>query len=174
MSSKINLGEVPHQIARSWRNDPSIWKWCRQHTFISEDEHEAWRKRIAGDPSIKMLGVWAAPGSVYGYRPVGVCGLTSIDRVNQRAEFSLYIAPGEQGKGYGRTALIELLRHGFCDHNLQVIWGETFDGNPALKMFEAVGMTKEATLRQRYFRDGRFIDVHIISMLRGEYDSRYQ
>jgi RimJ/RimL family protein N-acetyltransferase len=167
MTPKITLGDVPFESARAWRNSESVWRWCRQYTHLSEAEHQAWQARIATDPSIKMFGVYEQG------RPVGTCGLTSINRVNQTAEFSLYIAPGHQKRGLGKAALIKLLAHGFFDHNLNLIFGETFDGNPALKVFEAVGMTKEATLRERYYRDGRFIDVHIVSMLRSDYERAY-
>jgi RimJ/RimL family protein N-acetyltransferase len=117
------------------------------------------------DPTIKMFGV-------YNLDPVsaciGVCGFTSIDRVNQKAEFSLYIAPQFHGCGYGSAALYTLVRHGFEDMNLNRIWGETFDGNPAESIFKRIGFKKEGTLKQSYFRKGRFIDSHIYGIIRGE------
>jgi len=100
---------------------------------------------------------------------VGVCGLTSIDKHNQSAEFSLYIRPDRHRMGYGADALRLLLRHAFFDLNLNRIWGETYEGNPALAMFEKVGMKQEGRLRQTYFREGRFIDSIIVSMLRTEW-----
>lgn len=162
--------EIPSQ-AREWRNHPDVWKWCRQYTLIDENSHDSWLRRISTDPTIKMFGVSAREASEHGIviRDIGVCGLTSINRVNQTAEFSLYIAPEYQRHGYGKDALRTLLRHGFQDHNLQCIWGETFYGNPAYQMFLDIGMRHEGTLRKRYFRDGRFIDAHLVSMLREEF-----
>jgi RimJ/RimL family protein N-acetyltransferase len=159
--------------ARAWRNDARIFKWCRQHTLISQAQHDAWLSRIETDPSIKMFGIWVSGAASHGNTFVGVCGLTSINRLNQTAEFSLYIAPEFQRMGYAKQSLKLLLAHGFFDHNLNTVYGETFDGNPALKMFMDLGMQKEATLRERYFREGRFIDVHIVSMIRREFESRY-
>lgn len=171
--------EIPAQ-ARVWRNHPDIRRWCRQHTLISISHHERWLKRIEEDPSIKMFGIVAVQtanshpeyddgiGSVHTQIPVGVCGLTSIDRLNQKAEFSLYIAPGQHSKGYGEAALRRLCDHGFKDMNLNRIWGEVFDGNPAMKTFERVGFKLEGIQRQSYFRDGKFIDSLIISRLRTE------
>lgn len=102
---------------------------------------------------------------------VGVCGLTSIDKINQKAEFSLYIAPDMQHKGFGRAALALLLHHGFNDFNLNRIWGESFDGNPAQKMFARMGMQKEGTLRESYFRGGKFIDSHIWAITRSQFNA---
>lgn len=177
--------DIPFK-AREWRNDKRIRQWCRQYSLIDDRSQHLWEAKITTDPTIKMFGVELVTES----RPehykvsntvplvmrveashsyIGVCGLTSINRVNQSAEFSLYIAPWAQGKGYGKEALSLLLEHGFKDHNLNRIWGEVFDGNPARLMFEELGMKHEGTLRQSYFRVGKFIDSHIVGILRGEF-----
>jgi hypothetical protein len=103
---------------------------------------------------------------------VGVCGLTSIDWVNRRAEFSLYIDPDRQKDGLGKAALQTLLHHGFMTLGLNCIWGETFDLNPAAKLFEGLGFIKEGSRRDFYYRDGRFIDAHLYSLLRRHWDNR--
>lgn len=181
-------GNIPEAADRV-RNQYEIRRWCRQYTLISSTEQAAWFERISKDKTVKMFGVGTKPPppgkggatddgggpiilararSEYDLTPIGVCGLTSIDHVNQKAEFSLYIVPEQQNKGYGKEALSLLVEHGFRDFNLNRIWGETYDGNPAIKMFEALGFKKEGTLRQSYFREGRFIDSHIYAKIRGE------
>jgi RimJ/RimL family protein N-acetyltransferase len=162
----VLVAEIPSR-AREWRNDGRIWKWCRQNTLISESAHQRWLERIQTDASIKMFGIRAIED---GDTAVGVCGLTSIDKQNQNAEFSLYIAPEHHGKGYGKDALRTLLEHGFKDQNLWRIWGETYDGNPAFKMFLSLGMKHEGTSRQAYFRSGKFIDCHRVAILREEWN----
>lgn len=158
------VAEIPAK-AREWRNDPAIWKWCRQNALISRAAHMRWLDRIETDPTIKMFGV-----RINAAADIGVCGLTSIDRINQCAEFSLYIAPEFQRRGYAKEALKLLLDHGFKDQNLNRIWGETFDGNPALRMFIDLGMRLEGTSRQAYFRGGKFIDCHRVAILRSEWN----
>lgn len=143
-----------------WRNNPLIYKWCRQYEPISWEAHQAWFARIQGDPSIKMFGIYVPS-------LVGVCGLTSIDWVNRRAEFSLYIGPKYQSMGYGELALRALIQHGFDRLNLNSIWGEVFAGNPAMKTFLKVGFRNEGRRKQFYFRDGKYIDAHLISIQRG-------
>lgn len=157
------VADIPRQ-AREWRNNAAINKWCRQFTLIDEMGQAEWEVRTRKDESIKMYGVQNRENI-----DVGVCGLTSIDRVNQKAEFSLYIAPAYQGAGYGKDALVTLLHHGFYAHNLNRVWGEVFADNPAMKMFEAVGLKLEGIQRQSYFRDGKFIDSLIVSVLRSEF-----
>lgn len=158
----IETGEV--QLIRHWRNRPEIFKWCRQNDLIDENNHHDWYGRISKDPKIKMFLI-----RDYDQKPVGVCGLTDLDLVNQRAEFSLYIAPAYQAKGHGESALRLLLWHGFNAYPLNQIWGEVFDGNPAMGMFEKVGFKRDAVRREFYFRSGEFIDAHLISIKRNEF-----
>jgi len=165
-------GDIPHR-AKVWRNDPNIFKWCRQHTFISREEQLLWEKKIVSDPTIKMFGIYDDElelDSQYG-SGIGVCGFTSIDYRLSHAEFSLYIARQFQGFGYGKEALRLLLDHGFNDFGFNLIWGETFDGNPAAHMFEKLGFVKEGTVRQRYLLDGKRIDAHLYSMTKEEFDA---
>lgn len=141
----------------SWRNDRRIWRWCRQSGPISYAQH---------------LNYWAATDmaedrrmfAIVSGKTVGCAGLTSIDHVNRRAEFSCYIGPEHQRKGFARAALTELFNHGFDDLNLNLIWGETFDGNPALDLFLDLGMEKEGTRHQFYYKEGKYLDAHLISV----------
>lgn len=142
----------------SWRNDPRISHWCRQHDLISPNEHEAWFKAQENCPHTKMFEVWLLDDLV------GVCGLTSIDYIHNRAEFSLYIDPERHGEGLGKKALKTLLKHGFDNYGLNRIWGESFHGNPAIKMFQDLGFEKEGTRRDFYFKGGKFIDAHLYSI----------
>lgn len=152
---------------RTWRNDYAVWRWTRQNDMLNESEHEAWFARQAADLSVRMYGVRVQMGGRT--ELVGVSGLTSIDYRNSRAEFSLYIAPQYQRQGYGRQALALLLAHGFANLGINLIWGETIDGNPASKIFEKLGMVKEGTRRAFYWKDNRFVDAHLYSIKRDEW-----
>lgn len=173
-SPLVFLSESISPFARDWRNQKCIKDWCRQYTLISLQDHEKWFERQATDPTVKMFGLETlADTDKLSRIPIGVCGFTSIDHRLQRAEFSLYIAPDFQRKGYATAGLIALFQHGFSDFNFNRIWGETFDRNPALEMFLKIGMVHEGTLRQTYFKHGKFIDSHVVSILRDEFFKRY-
>lgn len=161
--SLLPLDSSDMATIRAWRNHPGVWRWCRQHDMISDYDQERWFKRQAEDPSIKMYKIGTSQG------PVGVCGLTSIDPVNRRAEFSIYIAPEHQRKGLARRALNTLMAHGFRNLGLHNIWGESFDGNPAQDLFRELGFKEEGRRRNFYFRDGRFIDASLFSILEHEW-----
>ena len=153
-------------IARLWRNEPKIRKWCRQQDLISDQAQAEWYERQEKDPSVRMYGIADSDNL---NAPAGVCGLTSIDWINRRAEFSLYIAPMSQGAGLGKKALQTLLSHGFENLGLHQIWGESFDKNPAMKTFDALGFSRDGVRPQFYFRDGKFVDAHLFSMLASDW-----
>lgn len=142
-----------------WRNDLRIWQWCRQSSPLHWDNHISWFDRQSKDDRLSMFMV------VKDSKAVGVCGLTDIDLINRRAEFSLYIDPDCQKKGLGQASLKTLFCHGFRDLGLNRIWGETYDGNPAIFLFiRKLGMDLEGTRKEFYYRDGRFIDSHLIGI----------
>lgn len=147
------------EAIRQWRNDPSIMRWCRQSDLISDQEQDKWFRDQDQDQTIKMYSVHDKDAGI-----VGVCGFTSIDRLCQHAEFSLYIAPAHQRYGFARMALKTLFTHGFMNQNLNSIWGESFDGNPAIGLFLKLGMQQDGTRREFYFKDGKFVDAHLFSI----------
>ena len=171
---KIDPEDSP--TLRRWRNDHRIWKWCRQNDLRSAQEHDRWFKKQAEDSSIKMYAIFIPFREPANYLSeehrdyiVGVCGLTSIDPTNRTAEFSLYISPDYQHRGLAKAALKTLITHGFMNLGLNCIWGETFEGNKAAHLFEKIGFKKEGTRRSLYFREGKFIDAHLYSILASEW-----
>jgi RimJ/RimL family protein N-acetyltransferase len=150
---------------QKWRNMPEIYDWCRQDNLISDIDQIAWYEKQAKDPTIWMFTIKPKEKNA---GIVGVCGLTDVNQVHKRAEFSIYIGPEYQGKGYAKAALKTLFRFGFEWHNFNIIWGETFQSNPAARMFEKLGMKKEGTRRNFYYKKGHYIDCHLYSIKRHE------
>lgn len=169
-SKKISLDRVRRgdlEFLLAWRNDPAVWRWCRQHDLIHEDSHKRWFEWQSNDDSVSMYTI-----KPVGYHtPVGVCGFTSIDSVHRRAEFSCYIGTNYQKKGFAGQALRLLFTHGFANLNLHQIWGETFLGNPAAHLFEKIGMKKDGLRRQFYWKDGKWVDCILYSVLAEEWSN---
>lgn len=148
-----------------WRNDREIYRWCRQNAPLHWANHVDWYHWQAKDKNTSMFMIQVGPTDV------GVCGLTDIDMVNRRAEFSLYIGTEHQQKGYGQEALKHLFAYGFFDLGLNRIWGETFEENPAYAMFKKLGMVDEGIRQEHYYRDGTYINAHLVSIGRKQFDA---
>jgi RimJ/RimL family protein N-acetyltransferase len=142
------------------RNDIRVRRWCRQVGLLNMTNQLDWFEKQHNDNSVQMFQASLESGQF-----VGVFGLTSIDYINGNGEFSLYVTPNQQKKGFAKFILNWLLGFGFGELRLNKIWGETFDGNPAISLFESLGMKHEGTLKQSYFKNGRYIDSHLFGIL---------
>lgn len=152
------------ELIRRMRNLPELNQWFRQNTQLSEYENLTYWQKVWSGQEHKFFQVHDVNEDL-----LGVAGLTYIDRQNQRAEFSLWISPEEQKKGFGKKALMTLFDHGFDDLNLHCIYGECFDGNPALDIFvKSLGMRYDGCRQQFYFKGGKWIDAHVISIIRDQ------
>lgn len=151
---------------RCWRNIPQIWRWCRQNDLIYPESQEKWYDWQRDDSKTKMYSIRANTTNM---ELIGICGLTDIDLVNRRAEFSLYLGPEYQGHGLSRPSLFTLFSYGFKELGLKSIWGETFENNRAQNVFTSIGMKEDGRRRQFYFKDGEFCDAILFSMLDTEF-----
>lgn len=153
-----------------WRNNQKIFSWCRQNDLLTKDAHSEWLRSLMDRKDVRMYSILKRQANAENvWILVGVCGFTSIDLINRRAEFSLYIGPEHQGQGAAKAALKTLISHGFDNFGLNIVWGESFDGNPAAQLFEKVGFVKEGTRRDFYFRNGKFLDAHLYSIKADEW-----
>jgi len=153
------------EIYREERNQPDVRRWCRQTGLIDGNDQKAWYERQRLDTTISMFEIAKKNGDF-----LGVCGLTSIDSVNRRAEFSLWIKRSEQRQGYARMGLATLLDFAFGGLNLHQVWGETLESNPAYQMFMKMGFRYEGTRRDFYYKDGRFWGAQLVSIKRAEWE----
>lgn len=155
--------ELP-QEQREWRNMPEVYNTCRQNQLISVTDQLKWEQKIESDPSIEMFGISA------GKKLVGTCGLTGISFLHRTAEYSMLVGPPHQGYGYATEALKVLFDYGFQNLGLHCIWGEIFSNNQAgVHIAQKLGMQREGRLRERYFKQGEWVDTVTYSILADEW-----
>jgi RimJ/RimL family protein N-acetyltransferase len=82
---------------------------------------------------------------------------------------SITCGPEFHRKGYGKEALRLLLDSGFSRYNLHSIYGETFERNPAAKMFIDLGMQCTGVHHAAYYREGAYVDAYVYSILEHEW-----
>jgi len=147
------------------RNDPRLNRWFRQVGLLSEWENAAYWQKVFSSDEHKFYEIHDQTNKF-----CGVCGLTYICRQNQRAEFSAWVRPEIQQRGIGTNALRTLFDHGFDDLNLNLIYGECFDGNPAIETFiKKLWMIYDGERQSFYFKGGKWISAHMISITRDQW-----
>jgi RimJ/RimL family protein N-acetyltransferase len=107
-------------------------------------------------------------------RPIGTIGLFGLDQRNGSAGLGISVGdPDDTNQGYGSDALRALVAWAFDMLRLERVWLEVYDFNPRARLvYERAGFVHEGTQRHAIFRHGRFVDVHLMSVLADEWRSR--
>lgn len=103
--------------------------------------------------------------------PIGVTYFTAIHPLHRSAEYSIMIGNKEfWGQGLGKLTTRKMVQHGFSDLGLNRIYAYVLEENRrSLSMFLDVGFTLEGTLRQEVYKEGRFQNVALVSLLRSDF-----
>ncbi|MBN1979496.1 MAG: GNAT family N-acetyltransferase [Anaerolineae bacterium] len=165
----IERGDLPRFVA--WFGDPEVHHHLAIWLPFSLAQEERWFERhleqIESQKAV-LLAIETSEGE-----HIGNIGLHQIDWKNRHAE--LGIAIGEKaywGQGYGTDAIRTLLRLCFLEMNLhRVTLRVDADNARGIRCYEKAGFQKEGTLRDAVFREGRYIDQHVMSILKTEFES---
>lgn len=100
---------------------------------------------------------------------VGEVVLNDWQETNRSCGFRTLIGPDGRGKGLGTEATRLIIRYGLHSLGLHRISLEVYDHNPrARRVYEKVGFTHEGTGRDALWFEGRWIDVHYMSILESD------
>ncbi len=104
-------------------------------------------------------------------RCIGHVGLYKIDPRLRKGEFAIIVGDTRsQGKGIGRSATVAMLDWGFGQLNLHKISLSVLASNRrAIRLYETLGFRREGVLRDEQFRDARYVDVVLMSLLDSEW-----
>jgi len=104
--------------------------------------------------------------------PIGRIYISSINYHYDSLDISrIYIAEqNNRGKGFGEEALLLALKWAFEDMNMERVTLDHFTGNDiAGNLYEKVGFRREGVMRHGGKKNGKYVDLHLMSMLRDEY-----
>jgi diamine N-acetyltransferase len=158
----LEAEDVP--LVAAWINDERIGAFNGPRVPVSLREQAAWFDRVARDDRKHKLVIADAEG-----HKAGLVSLHDLDHRHQNAEVGVYVAPEFQGRGLARDALRMLLRFAFGELNLHRAHARIHGFNErSMRLFEGLGFQREGVLREHAFCGGRFVDVHLFALLRGE------
>ncbi len=154
-----------------WLNDREVTEFLLQRFPLSKAREEKWFDSQAetSPESGQVFALDALVGDQWVH--IGNTGLHEIDPVVREAEFGIFI--GEKSfwnKGLGTEAVKLTLKHGFDDLNLNRIYLAVFEPNlRGIACYKSVGFVQEGLLRQADYKNGRYINTLIMSILRSEW-----
>ena len=164
----IESKDLPRFV--EWLNDPEVVAGLDQSTPLGIDEEEEWFKEIQKrDPIERPLAIDALRDTTW--RHIGGCNLFDFNHQVRRASSGIMIGDKScWGQGYGTEAMQLLLEHAFNTLNLNRVDLHVYDDNQrAIEMYKRVGFVEEGRLRDYHFREGKYFDTLIMSILRDEW-----
>ncbi len=166
----IERGDIPQ--FQQWLNDPEVLEGLAIYLPLSMADEEQWFEELSKrDPVEKALAIDIKEGN--DWRLIGDSGLFNLEWTNSCAELGIFIGDKSAwNKGYGTEAVGLLLRHGFETLNLHRIFLRVYSTNKrAIRSYEKAGFVLEGTLREAVYRHGKYADMHVMSVLRSEWDA---
>jgi RimJ/RimL family protein N-acetyltransferase len=165
----IERDDIPRYL--HWLNDREVTENLLISSPLSKAMEEKWFERQVETPPTagQVLNIETLVGNDWVH--IGTCGLHVIEQVNNAAEFGIMIGEKEfWNKGLGREATMLMLKHGFEDLNLNRIYLHVFETNlRGMKAYEAAGFVREGILRQAVYKNGRYLDIIVMSVLHSEW-----
>ncbi len=156
------LSQEEAEIVRVWRNSERVRRWMFNDHTISKEEHRNFLLSLRGDTT--KLYWLVRDSSDY----LGVVSLRDINPLHRRAYGGLYSNPDMRGKGKILGKL--LMKVAFDILTLHTLRMEVIETNEkAKKLYKDLGFRGEGILRDFLFRDGRWLNVVVMSITEEEY-----
>ncbi len=169
----IERDDLP--IFVKWLNDPDVKPGIGVYLPFSIADEEEWyrmmNERTASEHNLAIELKEMTPQGEETWKLIGSCGFFNVDQRNASAEFGIMIGDKSYwNKGYGTEAVRLLVKHGFLTINLHRIYLRVLETNPrAIRAYEKAGFTHEGRQRQADYKEGRYIDLLVMSMLQEEF-----
>lgn len=165
----LSSEDVEHSDWYDWFNDELICRNLQKHYYPNTRAlQREFFESMQRDLSKVQLGIVPKDDD----RLVGVVSLSDIDLINRNGEFSIVIGDDNfRRSGHSHEALKLLFEHGFFTLNLHKIYGGSVA--PLQRWLESLqeefGFKPEGVWREHAFKDGRYVDVIRVGLLRDDF-----
>lgn len=160
-----------------WLNDPEVRRYLSLNMPISMASEEQWFENMLKLPAPEQpfaieIRKTSTENETDTWEMIGNCGFMDIDHTARSAEVGLFIGDKScWNKGYGTEVMRLLLHFGFETLNLNRIFLHVDEDNKGgIRAYEKAGFVDEGRLRQAVYRDGQYLDLLIMSVIRSEWD----
>ena len=160
-------------LVHQWHNDDEITDLMGgRKFFISKERERTWLEdKMFNDRDQLYCAICITDSS----KIIGYTSLNEIEHVHRKAFWGGIVIGDktERNKGFATSAAIQLLKYGFCELNLNKIYGKWLDTNKtSLFMGKMLGFKYEGTLREDIFKGNKYHDIIIMSILKQEFEEK--
>lgn len=155
-------------LLRDWRNIAEFRENFREFRELNMKMQKDWFEHITKSPDNLMFTIVRLKDN----KPIGACGLVYINWIVRSADISFYIGEKKyyiDSKGYADDAVKIIIKYAFGELNLNKLWTEVYEfDRKKISFFEKYKFKKDAILRDNCFKDGKYWNSYIYSLLRRE------
>ena len=161
---------VPENLAafERWYSDPEVARLTRYQDgpMRREEVERFFHLRVVGPDSLALAVHVLETG-----RLIGTCAISQLDGDNGSAMYHITIGELDAwGQGYGTEATRLMLDHAFEGLGLHRISLSVFEFNQrAIRSYVSCGFTVEGRARESIWREGRWWDELMMSILASEW-----
>jgi len=164
----LTLSDIEKTLA--WHNQEDISDLYAGHPFpINIEMERKWYEKIlTSNIPLTVFGI----EQIQSKNLIGITILKDINLINRTSEFAIYIGEKEQrGKGLSKEATNQTLSFGFYKLGLNRIYLKVLEENEsAIKLYNSIGFIKEGVLRNSIFKNNKFKNELVMSILKDEFD----
>lgn len=160
------------EISESDTDDIIRWRNHVRNNFIDRnlfnvESHTKWLNEIVRKGKAVQFII-----DTEAYGRIGSVFLRDIDYKNGKAEYGIFIGEDAAlGKGYGTEAAGLIIKYGFDDLKLHKIMLRVFAfNNGAIRSYEKAGFVREGYLRDEVCIDGKYYDIVLMGIIKGDSD----
>ena len=157
----IRDGQTMEDVVRKFVADEEDPKAQQFTILLKEEGVEA---AEAGDGTLQYAST----------RKIGRIVLADIEDGWKGEIWRIYIGDKTlRGKGYGKQAMEAMMGYCFDVLGMERLYLDHYTGNPAAGLYLSLGFKYEGVLRKNCRKNGILYDVHLMSMLREEYEALF-
>lgn len=157
------------KIIQLWRNKKDIQPFVREYRELSKKHIQDWLESTSVSNKFEFFIIEDEH-----HNPIGVTGLTYIDWVSRNADIHLAIYEHNWiDSKYAPEVLKVMLDYGFNQLNLHRVYAEVYEVDTVkIDFFTSSNFKLDGILRGHHYYNGKYINSHIYSILKDEYEER--
>jgi RimJ/RimL family protein N-acetyltransferase len=164
------LRSEDYEVLWEWRNRPEVRKMYSGHPFyVNPEKEKLWlQKVLTSDYPLVVMGIEIAEKE----QLIGITSLKDINYIHRSAEYAIFmIDKVYENRWYLLHAYFQTLSFAFNDMGLNRLWAKIYEYNKkAQSLIKYGGFIEEGVLRQSIYKDGKYINEVLLSILREEWD----
>ena len=157
------------EMVMHWRMLPEITQFMYSDPILTVEAQHIWFDRVSQS---KHECVWIIELADSGLA-VGLLSLSEIEHVHMRCSWAYYIAESAaRNKGLSRSLELNIYAYVFDKLGMNKICCEVFSSNHrVVTLHERFGAKVEGILRQHIWKNGEFLDVVQMAILKSDWQT---